>query len=171
MNFKCTLRRCTDELLILTRKGSMARDRVCSIQRLGLPTRNSVDPLHRLTAAERRRGLPPPNDASDASMLRFAKPKVIHMAPRAPSLYLSASMMYATWTITPLGAFITHPCLICCRWRLLPTCHAMSCCTCQSEGDHGRTIAPIVMTATASLPPKPTRMTKAGSKTLPILTL
>ena len=46
------------------------------------------EPLPKLTAAERRRGLPPPNEASETNMLRFPKPKVIHIAPRAPSLYL-----------------------------------------------------------------------------------
>ena len=60
------------------------------------PTRKSVEPLHRLTAAERISGLLPPNEASEASMLRFASPSVIHIVPRAPSLYLSASIMYAT---------------------------------------------------------------------------
>ena len=63
---------------------------------LDSPTRKSVDPLHRLTAADRMMGLLPPNEASETSMLRFARPKVIQIAPRAPSLYLKASMMYAT---------------------------------------------------------------------------
>lgn len=52
----------------------------------GAPTRKRVDPLHRLTAADRMSGLGPPKEASETSMLRLTNPRVIQIAPSAPSL-------------------------------------------------------------------------------------